>query len=199
MPVEVPEYKVLAEISVPARGAALLVADMIFDFVKPEGKLFVPEAPKTLGPIRRLVNKARAAGVPVIFIQDWHRPDDPEFAIWGPHSIQDTPGTAVVPELDPRPEDLYVRKRTYDAFHGTDLEILLRQKGVKTLIITGTVANICVLYTAASASLRGYEVIVPIDCISPLNPFDYQAALRQISFVHQGKLAKAEAIHFATP
>jgi nicotinamidase-related amidase len=74
--------------------------------------------------------------------------------------------------------------------------LLLRQKGIKNLGITGTVANICVLHAAGSATLRGYQVVVPIDTLSALNPFDFQAALRQFSFVYRGKLATSEGISF---
>jgi nicotinamidase-related amidase len=174
----------------------VLVSDMLVDFVSPRGKLFVKDSPQTIGPIRTLIIEARKAGATIIYIQDWHRPDDPEFSIWGPHAVQETKGTKLIPELAPSPQDYIVRKRTYDPFFGTDLDLLLRQKGIRHLVITGTVANICVLHAAGSADLRGYEVVVPIDTISALNPFDFQAALRQISFVYQGKLTRAAAIRW---
>ncbi len=196
MEVLVPEYKIHPRVSVPSRKTALLISDMLADFVSPKGKLFVPDTRKTIGPIRSLIQKARKAQGTIIFIQDWHRPDDPEFSIWGKHAIQETPGVKVISELGPSPKDFLVRKRTYDPFFATDLDLLLRQKGIQSLVITGTLANICVLHAAGSASLRGYEVIVPIDTISALNPFDYQTALRQISFVYQGKLTRSQGIQF---
>ena len=196
MEVTVPEYRIQPKVSLSGPKTAVLIADMLVDFVSPRGKLFVPDARKTIGPIRSLLGKARKAGAPIIYIQDWHRPDDPEFSIWGPHAIQETPGTRVIPELAPAPKDYLVRKRTYDPFFSTDLDLLLRQKTIQNLIVTGTVANICVLHAAGSADLRGYEVIVPIDTISALNPFDFQTALRQISFVYQGKLTHSQGISF---
>ena len=197
MQVTVPGYRILSKVSLPAKKTALLLADMLVDFVSPRGRLFVPDTRETVAPLRNLVRKARAAGALVVFIQDWHRPDDPEFAIWGPHAIQDTRGTQIIPELAPAPRDFVVRKRTYDPFFATDLDLLLRQNGIENLVVTGTVANICVLHAAGSASLRGYRVVVPIDAISALNPFDMQAALRQISFVYRGKLTKSGGISFA--
>lgn len=196
MEVSVPEYKFFPKVSLPCRKTALLVADMLVDFVSPKGKLFVREAPKTAPPIRSLLDKARKAKVQVIYIQDWHRPDDPEFAIWGPHAVQESPGTRIIAELSPLPNDYMVRKRTYDPFYGTDLDLLLRQKGIQSLVITGTVSNICVLHAAGSASLRGYEVVVPVDTISSLNAFDHQVALRQISFIYQGKLTTSQGVRF---
>ncbi len=197
MQVTVPEYRVLSRLSLPAKNTCLLLADMLVDFVSPRGKLFVPDTRKTIPPLRSLVLKARAAGAMIVYIQDWHRPDDPEFSIWGPHAVQESRGTRVISELAPGPRDFVVRKRTYDPFFSTDLDLLLRQKGIRNLIVTGTVANICVLHAAGSASLRGYRVVVPVDAISALNPFDFQAALRQISFVYRGKLCYCRAIAFS--
>jgi nicotinamidase-related amidase len=196
MQISVPDHKILSRVALPAGKTALLLSDLLIDFVSPKGKLFVPETRKTIVPIRSLLGKARKSGVMIVYIQDWHRPDDPEFSIWGPHAVQDTRGIAIIPELAPAPEDFIVRKRTYDPFFSTDLDLLLRQKGIQNLVITGTVANICVLHAAGSAALRGYQVIVPLDTISALNPFDFQAALRQISFVYQGKLTRSGGISF---
>ncbi len=196
MEVSVPEYKILPRVYLQGSKTTVLIADMLVDFVSPKGKLFVPDTRKTIAPLRRLIDKGRKAGATITYIQDWHRPDDPEFSIWGPHAIQETPGTRVIPELAPSPRDYVIRKRTYDPFFATDLDLLLRQKNIKNLIVTGTVANICVLHAAGSADLRGYEVIVPIDTISALTPFDFQTALRQISFVYQGKLTYSSGIKF---
>ncbi len=196
MEVSVPEYKILPRVYLQGSKTAVLIADMLVDFVSPKGKLFVPDTRETIAPLRRLIDKGRKAGATMAYIQDWHRPDDPEFSIWGPHAIQETPGTRVIPELAPSPRDYVIRKRTYDPFFATDLDLLLRQKNIQNLIVTGTVANICVLHAAGSADLRGYEVIVPIDTISALTPFDFQTALRQISFVYQGKLTNSAGIKF---
>jgi nicotinamidase-related amidase len=196
MEVSVPDYKILSQVSLPALKTGVLVADMLVDFVSPKGKLFVKDSRKTIEPIRNLIIKARRAGAAIIYIQDWHRPDDPEFSIWGPHAVQETGGTRIIPEFALTPKDYIVRKRTYDPFYATDLDLLLRQKEIRHLVITGTVANICVLHAAGSADLRGYDVVVPIDTISALNPFDFQTALRQISFVYQGKLTRSAGIRW---
>jgi nicotinamidase-related amidase len=196
MEVSVPEYKILPKVFLDPRVTALIVVDMQVDFVNPKGKLFVPEASKTIPAIRGLIAKARKARVPVIFTQDWHRADDPEFSIWPSHAVESTRGAQVVPELKLSPKDYFIRKRTYDAFFSTDLDLLLRQKNVRNLVISGTVSNICVLHTAGSARLRGYEIIVAADAISSLTPFDQAAALRQISFIYQGKIASSQGVTF---
>jgi nicotinamidase-related amidase len=196
MNVTVPEYKTLPEVKLDPRGTALVVVDMQVDFVRPKGKLCVPEASKTIPNILHLISEARKAKCPVFFTQDWHRPDDPEFSFWPLHAVAETPGARVVPQLKPLPVDYFIRKKTYDAFFGTEFDLILRQKGIRTLVITGTVANICVLHTASSACLRGYGVVVPEDATSSLTPFDQAAALRQISFVYHGKISRASGIRF---
>jgi len=195
---EAPEIPVAEEVALPARETAVIVVDMQNDFVKPEGKLFVPTAPATVEPIRRLLERARSAGVRVFYTQDTHWEGDPEFKIWGEHVVYGTWGWEIIEELKPQePRDIVVRKTRYDGFYGTPLDDLLRVYGIKNTVIVGTVANICVLHTAASAALRWYRVIVPMDGISALNDFDYHAALRQISFLYRGTIVRStEGIHF---
>ncbi len=196
MEISIPEYKFSESVLLDPKITGVMVADMLVDFVTPQGKLFVPESPPTIPPIKDLISKTRRAGAQVIFVQDWHRPDDPEFSIWGPHSVEGSPGAEIIPELAPLPKEFIVRKRTYDPFFGTDLELLLRQSGVRDLVITGTLANICVLQTAGSASLRGFRIVVPKNTISALSVFDYHLALRQISFVYRGEITTSEGIRF---
>ncbi|WP_291767704.1 cysteine hydrolase family protein [Caldivirga sp. UBA161] len=198
--VEVPELEVKESITVDSSRTAVLVVDMQNDFVRSNGKLYVPDAEKTIRPIADLLEKARESGVRVIYTQDWHFKDDPEFRIWGEHCIMGTWGAEIVEELKPQPNDIVIRKRRYDAFFGTDLDYVLRHVArADTLIITGTVANICVLHTAGSAALNWYKVIVPIDAVSALNRFDYLASLRQVSFLYRGDLTTVNGIAFKNP
>ena len=83
----------------------------------------------------------------------------------------------------------------YDAFYGTPLDHLLRLWGIDTLVICGTVANICVHYTAASAALRWYDVVIPRDAVSALDPFDLESSLRQTVFLFAGRVTTAAGVH----
>ncbi len=71
---------------------------------------------------------------------------------------------------------------------------MLRVKGIKNLVIVGTVANICVLHTAGSAALRWYNIVVPEDWISALTEFDMMATLRQIDFLYKGKITTSDKV-----
>ena len=77
---------------------------------------------------------------------------------------------------------------------GTSLDHFLRLWGVATVVICGTVANICVHYTAASAALRWYDVIIPYDAVSALDPFDLESSLRQTAFLFAGKVTTTDAV-----
>ena len=195
--VEVPEYRVVDKVDLPARETAVIVVYMQNDFVKPEGKLFVPTVQATVEPIRRLLDNARRSGVRVFYTQDTHYDDDPEYSIWGEHVRYGTWGWKIIDELAPEPEDIVVQKTRYDGFYGTPLDDLLRVYNIRNTVIVGTVANICVLHTAASAALRWYKVVVPMDGISALNEFDYHATLRQIDFLYKGVIVRSvDGINF---
>jgi nicotinamidase-related amidase len=186
--VEVPAYELADRVKVDPRRTALVVVDMQRDFVAADGALPVPGAAATVAKVRRLLDWGRAEGLTVVFTQDTHREGDPEWAIWGRHAERGTPGWEIVPELAPAAGEMVLEKVRYDGFYGTRLDHHLRLAGVDTLIVCGTVANICVHYTAASAGLRWYRVIHPVDALSALTPFDYEVALRQASFLFQATL-----------
>lgn len=196
----VPDIPITPSVDLDPRTTALVVVDMQNDFVAPEGSLHVPDAQATVPVIADLIRRFRVAGAHVVFTQDTHRDGDPEFAIWPPHAVEGTPGHAIVDELHPLPDDTVIRKPRYDAFYGTPLDHLLRQWRVGTLVICGTVANICVHYTASSAALRWYDVVIPRDATSALDPFDLAASLRQTTSLLAGRVtASAADVELVTP
>jgi nicotinamidase-related amidase len=195
--VEVPDYDVHERVSLDPSRTVLVVIDMQNDFVKPGGSLIAPGAEATIPRIARLLEAAREAEMRVAFSQDTHDADDPEFAIWGEHARRGTWGWQIVDELAPREDELVVQKVRYDAFYGTDLDHFLRLWGVESLIICGTLANICVHYTAASAGLRWFHVIIPHDAISALASFDLEASLRQTAFLFRGTITTVDALELS--
>lgn len=168
------------------RHSALLVADMIFDFVDPGGKLYVPGIEAIVPRIAGLIAEARQKGVPVIYVNDAHDPDDEEFSQWGEHAVKGSPGTEVVAELAPAEGDYVLEKKRYSAFYQTGLDDLLGKLGVDHLVITGTVTNICVMVSAIEALMMGYRVTVPSDAVHALTEADHRNALDQIERVFGG-------------
>ncbi len=195
--VEIPEIPEPQPITLPARETAVIVVDMQNDFVKEGGKLVVPTAKDTVPAIQKLLEKARSAGAHVFFTQDTHEEGDPEWEIWGEHCRKGTWGWEIVEELAPAPGERVIQKLRYDGFYGTPLDHELHLRGIRHVVVVGTVANICVLHTAGSAALRYYNVVVPVDGVSALTDFDMQVALRQISFLYQGRLTTVEGVTFS--
>jgi len=194
MKIEVPQYAIQDEVWVDPAKTALVVVDMQNDFVKRGGSLLVPDAEATVPAIGRLLKLARLNGIRVVYSQDTHRRGDPEWDIWPEHCREGSWGWEIVDEVAPGVEDTVLRKARFDVFYGTPFDHLLRLWGVSTLVICGTVANIGVLCTAASAALRRYSVVLPRDAISALEPFDFEASMRQTVFVFAGRLTTAAGV-----
>ncbi|MDE0199168.1 MAG: cysteine hydrolase [Caldilineaceae bacterium] len=197
--VEVPEIPWQSTVELPAHSSAVIVVDMQNDFVKEGGALVVPDAASTLDNMQSLLARARRAGVRIAYTQDSHFPGDPEWEIWPRHCETNSWGWQIVEELAPHPQDLVCQKSRYDGFYGTWLEHFLANVwNVRNLVIVGTVSSICVLHTAASASLRWFSVVVPADCISALTEFDQALTLRQVSWLYTGNVTRtAGSIKFS--
>ncbi len=192
--VEVPPYDIHPEVQVDPEKTALIVVDMQNDFVKEGGTLRVPDAEGTIPQIRALLDLAHNTGMEVVYSQDTHNDGDPEWEIWPEHTRENSWGWQIVDELAPLEGDVVLRKVRYDAFYGTHLDHFLRLWGTETLIICGTVANICVHYTAASAALRWYDIVIPRDATSALDPFDMQSSLRQAAFLFSGRITESAGV-----
>lgn len=196
--VEVPEYEVHDEVRLDPQKTALIVVDMQNDFVKEGGSLVVPDAEGTIPAVQRLLQMARESGMKVVFSQDTHTDGDPEWEIWPEHVREGSWGWQIVDELQPHENETVIRKVRYDAFYGTHLDHFLRLWDVDRLVICGTVANICVHYTAASGALRWYDVVIPKDATSALEPFDLESSLRQTAFLFNGTITTTYALNAET-
>jgi nicotinamidase-related amidase len=190
--VQVPEILYQDRVRLPAGQSALIVVDMQNDFVKPGGSLVVPAASETVPNIAQLLESAREQDVRIVYTQDTQVEDDPEFDIWPAHCVQGTWGWEIIEELQPRDGDLICRKNRYDGFYGTWLDHFLSKIWkVESVVIVGTVSNICVARTAASAGLRWYQVVVPADGVSALTEFDQALTLRQVSGLYAGTVVRS--------
>jgi len=167
---------------------ALIIIDMLNDFVLPGATLEVPGNRKIIPNIGREIIKAREEGVPVIYLCDAHAPDDKEFTMWPRHAVKGTKGAQVVDELEPEPKDTVVEKISYSAFFDTRLEEVLKSSGTEEIILMGCVTNICILYTAYDLVSRGYKVTVPKDCVAGLDKEGHEFALKQMEKILKVKV-----------
>ncbi len=167
---------------------ALLIIDMLNDFVKEGGALLVPGAEALIPEINKVRGEFRERGEPIIFLCDSHAEDDEEFKVWPKHSVAGTWGAEVVEGLDIQPEDRVVKKTRYSAFFRTDLENVLEALEVDTVYLTGLLTDICVLHTAADATMRDLNVIVLKNCTMALDSNKHGWALKHIEEVLNGKI-----------
>ena len=159
---------------------ALLIIDMLNDFVFEGAPLEVPETRKIIPVIKKEISRARAKGISVIYICDAHDKNDKEFSKfgWPAHAVKGTKGAQVVDELIPQPNDIIIEKTTYSGFYNSRLDKILKKLGVKNLRLTGCVTHICVMFTASDAVLRDYKVMVVENGVAGLAKEDHDAALR---------------------
>ncbi|NOY86620.1 MAG: cysteine hydrolase [Deltaproteobacteria bacterium] len=171
---------------------ALLVIDMLNDFLLPGAPLEVPAGRNIIPCILEEIKAAREGGVPVIYLCDNHAPDDPEFVKWPAHCVSGTKGAEVVDELSPEEGDIVVPKTRYSGFFKTDLDGILKNLDVSELTLTGILTNICVLFTSCDAFMRGFNLRIPEQCVAALTVEEHTFALDQV-----GKLMDAEIIRKA--
>ncbi|MEK7805501.1 MAG: isochorismatase family cysteine hydrolase [Planctomycetota bacterium] len=167
---------------------ALLVTDMLNDFVNKGATLEVPMARTIIRNIKKEINKARKRHIPIIYCCDAHKENDPEFKLWPGHAVKGTAGAAVIKQLEPHKEDYMVKKPNYSCFYKTTLDKLLKKLGTNHLILTGVVTNICILYTTAEAYMRGYKVTIPQNCVAALTKREHQFAMQQMSRIFHAKI-----------
>jgi nicotinamidase-related amidase len=176
---------------------AIIIIDMLNDFVT--GKLQVERTKHIIPNLKQLVEAARKSGVPVVYSNDAHYPQDVEVVEkWGNHAIKGTRGAEVIPELAPSVKDYVVEKRTYSGFFETGLDSLLRSlykgEGAKTVILGGLHTHMCVRHTAADAFFRGYHIIVAKDGVEAFTEKDHEEGLKYLENVYGAKIMTVDEI-----
>ena len=128
---------------------ALIMTDMVNDFLDPRGALYVGPAGRSIIPfVVDKIEETRAAGGVVIFVCDAHAPDDREFAHFKPHAVQGSWGSQIIPEISRLPGDYREDKTRYSALHKTGLVDILRREGVSHTDLVGVCTSICIMFTA---------------------------------------------------
>lgn len=177
---------------------ALIVIDILESSVidKPASeKLSIPHMPDyaaRMRTARKVVDKAHECGIPVIFIQEVHRPDLIDFGreLDGSetiHCLENNPMTEVAKEaMGYRDSDYIVKKRRYSAFFATDLEILLKGLKVDTLLLCGGLTDVCVHYTFVDGHQHDYFCRVIEDCVAGSDLAAHEASLKAMEYLQTG-------------
>jgi nicotinamidase-related amidase len=175
---------------------ALLVVDMQRGFLEPGEALEVPPARAIVPTIRALLEAFRARRLPVAFTEFTYSPAVPllvgelhpehkpatagaprGFGMPSSNCLEGTPSARTIDALAPRADEPVIRKRWYDGFAGTELDGALRARGVTSLVVTGTMTDICVFSTVVGAFNREYRISVVEDGVATLEPEIQRATL----------------------
>jgi nicotinamidase-related amidase len=164
----------------------LLVIDVQGDSIRaerdPVRKFPMPHYGERMRRVPALIEAARLANMPIIYMQEVHHPSMTDFGreldgFERVHCLESDPDTAIAEEVDRRVTDFWVRKRRYSSFFGTDLQILLKGLRATTLLMVGGFTDVCVHYTFADAHQHGYTCRVVQDCVAGSSIEAHDAAL----------------------
>lgn len=159
---------------------ALLIIDMLKDFIDEDGALTTGKAGKEIVSfINQKTKEFREKNYPIIYVCDNHEKDDKEFDMFPPHCIAGRKGSEIIDELEVKEEDKIIKKRRYSAFFGTDLDLYLREKEVDEIYLVGVNTNICVLYTAADGRNINYKVNIYEDGVASFDEEAHNFALKE--------------------
>jgi nicotinamidase-related amidase len=174
----------------------LLIVDVINDLDFPEAKQLLRFVPGMARKLRKLKERAKAEGVPVIYVND-------NFGRWRSdvrrlvEHCRKGQARHLVDALRPKEDDYFVLKPKHSGFFSSTLETLLRYLGARRLIITGIAGNFCVLFTANDAYMRDYELLVPSDCTISNTARENREALNLMKRYLKANTAISARLRFA--
>ena len=183
--------------SLSASGTALILLDVVTDFEFEDGDALLKNTLPMARRLSRLKERAHDASVPVVYVNDNFGKWQEDFKTMSDHFMQHgSKGREVVKLLKPHPDDYYVLKPHRSAFYSTTLELLLRELKITKLIVTGVTTDICVLFTANDAYMRGFDLYVPSDCVAAVKKDYSKQAMEFIKRVLKADTRASTGIRF---
>jgi len=158
------------------RRAAVIGIDLQNDFLE-NGALPCKRFSALIQPLQQFYGAVRAQHIPILYICDNHRKEDPELEIWEDHTIEGTWGAEIVRELWPGPGDYVIKKRYFNGFIQTDLQKILDHLNVGTILFTGWRTHVCIAQTAIDAFQRGYRTMVVRDGVNSTTKEEHEFGL----------------------
>ena len=179
---------------------ALLLIDVINDLDFPDGDHLLRHALPMARNIAALKGRARQEGVPVVYVNDNFGRWRSDLTAQVEHCLRDgVRGKSVVELLRPGGDDYFVLKPKHSGFFSTTLDTLLEYLGVRSVVLTGMAANICVLFTANDAYKRDFHVVVPADAVASNTEEENRHALEQMAKVLKADTRPSAELSFRVP
>lgn len=172
---------------------AIVSTDLQNEFLE-GGSMYCRRIYNIIEPLRAMLARARAMGIPVIYVRDSHHRNDPELEIWPDHCLEGTWGAQIIDELAPAPEDYVLKKNYFNAFIGTKLQATLKNLGTETIILTGWRTHVCVAQTAIEAFQRGYHIMVAEDCVESTTQVEHDFGLSLLQVNYCAEVLPGQAI-----
>jgi nicotinamidase/pyrazinamidase len=168
---------------------ALLVIDMLRDFMNPDGALYCGDDARKIIPfVRRKVEEFHAGGDLVVFLTDAHKPDDLEFRIFRPHAVKGSDGGRIIDDMPVQPGDPVVEKTRYSSFYRTDLDRVLERNRPAEVHVTGVCTSICVMDTVGDLRNRDYPVVVYREGVADFDPEAHAFALKRMDKIYGARV-----------
>ena len=184
-------------VPVPVRGTALLLIDLINDLDFEGSEAIVAQAEPMALRLKALKQRAAAAGLPCIYVNDNFGQWRSDFRQTVAHcTARTSPGRLVSRRLRPSPDDYFVLKPKHSGFFDTTLDTLLDALHIGRVILTGIAGNICVLFTANDAYMRELKLYTPMDCVVSNTAEDNDHALRQMQLVMKANVTPSDRLVF---
>ena len=125
----------------------------------------------------------------IIFLQDSHDPDDPEFDHFGKHCVRGSEGGKIIEELEVKDEDYIIPKKTYDGYYKSDLGKILEENQIEEVHLVGVCTSICVMETSSSLAKRGYKLVIYKDGVADFDSEAHDFALKHMEKIYGAKIA----------
>jgi nicotinamidase/pyrazinamidase len=168
---------------------ALLVIDMLRDFLNNDGALYCGESSRKIIPfVKEKIEEFHSNKDLVVFICDSHDSDDLEFKVFPKHCIAGTVGAEIIDELPVDEKDVIIKKKRYSAFYGTNLDQILIDHKISEVHVVGVCTSICVMDTVGELRNRDLTVIVYKNGVADFDPEAHEFALRRIETIYGAKI-----------
>ena len=183
------ENEIKGQEKINMSNKALIVIDMLKDFIEKDGALYCGDKARDIIPfVQKRIEEMRNTGGTIIFLQDNHSEDDLEFEMYPKHCVKGTKGAEIIDEIEVNEDDIVIPKTRYSGFYNTNLEQILKEKKIGEIEVVGVCTSICVMDTVGDLRNRDYSVTVWRDGVADFDDKAHWFALKRMEKIYGAKV-----------